>query len=134
MQSGAQYNAIFAIDDTDANNDNQFRVESLALGTRAGFRIAGASAASVYQPRPTGGLTKTSLAIKANNYNSYVDGLQSTYSTALGSPFTATFMNIGSALSTNAANAQGHWNGHISRIRYWNTRLSDGLLQQFTQP
>jgi hypothetical protein len=133
VTSGGWANQIFRFDDTTADNNNGFGIAAATDGTRGEFRISSTDATQVFRARPTGGLTKASLAIKANNYNSYVDGLQSTNSTTLGSPFTPTFMYIGSAPNASGT-AVGFWNGHISRIRYWNTRLSDGLLQHLTQP
>jgi hypothetical protein len=126
-------NHIFRFDDSTANNNNGFGAASSSSGTRAEFKISSTDATQVFRTRPTGGVTKASLGIKINNYNSYVDSLQSTNSAALSTPFTATLMSIGSAYDTSAT-PLGFWNGHISRILYWNTRLSDSLLQNLTQP
>jgi hypothetical protein len=126
-------NHILSFDDSTANNNNVFGVVSASSGTRGLFKISSTEATPVFRTRPTGGVTKVSLGIANNNYNSYVDSLQSTNSTSLGSPFTPIHMGIGVAYNASATPV-GFWNGHISRIRYWNTRLSDSTLQNLTQP
>jgi hypothetical protein len=126
-------NHIFRFDDSTANNNNAMGVASNASGTRAEFRINSTDAPQVFRTRPTGGVTKASLGGQPSNYNSYIDGLQSTNSAALATSITPVHMSIGSAYNTTAT-PLGFWNGHISRIRYWNTRLSDSLLQNLTQP
>jgi hypothetical protein len=130
--SGGSSNYLFSIDDISSDNNNFFGAFSNANGTTAFFRVASSDVAYGYRTRPTGGLTKTAIAIQNSNYNSYVDGLQSSNSATLGDPFTPTFVNIGSAYSAGVL--EGFWNGHISRLRYWNTRLSNTVLQALTQP
>lgn len=74
----------------------------------------------------TSAVAKLAAAYKANDFAACIDG-GAVATDVSGTLPTVNKINIGSAY-----NGASQLNGHIRRLRYWNTRLADATMQELT--
>lgn len=108
--------------------DVLYGVSSTADGTyMVSGGVPGSINASVINPRPTTP-TKVALAFKVNDYQSAYSGILSASDTSFAMPVGINRLGIG----RNNTTAADFLCGHIRRIMYYNTRLTNAQLQALT--
>jgi hypothetical protein len=73
------------------------------------------------------GLNKIAAGVAASNQNLASNGVLATGITSITPMPVVTQANIGNGIAST------HLNGHLRRLTFWPTRLSNASLQQLTQ-
>ena len=122
---GAVNNPLMSIDDATANNKITLARVTPGLGSLA---VTTASVAQVAHNTANAALattvSKVAAAWAANDFSLVLNGGVPALD-AVGTIPTVTQMRLGGVTPVAA-----YLNGHLRRIRYWNTRLTDAQLQQ----
>ncbi|QEH80818.1 hypothetical protein EIK56_22900 [Sphingomonas sp. C8-2] len=121
-------NMLLTASDGTNNNLIEMRLPD-AANTRVQYTSAGTLVASLQHPTPVLGVVRRlGTAYKLDDFASVLDG---------GAPLTDNAGAVPTGLDRlGIGNRNGSFifNGHIRRIRYFNQRLSNALLQTFTKP
>lgn len=129
---GSAFEFIYDIDSSSAANSEHTLVVSAAYGP--GFRAhttvggVGQAALNLVGPLGTGAIARHAYAYKANDFAACLNGGVVATDVSGTLPVAPDRMSIGSA----NGGVSGRFNGHLRRLRYWPTRLSNVRLQEIT--
>lgn len=114
--------AAFLVGVAGSNTQNSLSINHAAASSLRGFAaVANVGVANLVSGLLPGASHNFAFAYKQDDYAASGDGGAVLTDTSAAVPATIQ-MHIGSVIGTQ------HWNGHIKRLRYWNTRLSNADL------
>jgi hypothetical protein len=124
---GSSTNCLVSIDDNTTSNRIQLRRN--IIGPASTLRMV-SSGGSIDTNLTTGtalGLNKIAAGVAASNQNLASNGVLATGITSITPMPVVTQVNIGNGVAST------HLNGHLLRLTFWPTRLSNASLQSITQ-